>query len=155
MRTMSVAALASMFSQHTAEAWLTLMTLDHASLGSPIRLVNNTEAIVSAGESFSACPFQFVFPSEDAETIGEANVEIDGVDQSIVASVRQIASPLDAVIEVVLADSPDTVEVRISGLKLRNVEYDAHRITGTLRFEDVMVEPATLTMTPQRFPGIF
>jgi hypothetical protein len=56
---------------------------------------------------------------------------------------------------VVLASSPNTIEVEFSGLTLREVFWDSQFITGQLRFESIIIEPITITITPARFPGLF
>jgi len=47
------------------------------------------------------------------------------------------------------------VEIGYSNLTLRSVEYDAGSVRGELVFESIFSEPVTLTITPNRFPGLF
>jgi hypothetical protein len=58
-------------------------------------------------------------------------------------------------IEVIMASSPDTVEISLQDLVLKSATYDVAKVSGELSFEQIYVEPLTLTMTPQRFPGLF
>lgn len=155
MRTLSPAALASAHARETEEVWLVLLTISHSALPTPLRFVNNFTSLTSRSNIFVAFPFEIEFPEQDADSAGEARITIDNIDRQIVETIRQISSPPSVTLEVVLASSPDTVEAQFTGLVLRNVEYDAHRVRGTLRFEDITTEPVSVQMTPARFPGMF
>lgn len=155
MRQLSPTALQSAFAQETGEVWLVLLTITHPSLTTPLRFVNDMQGLTSRGNVFQPFPFEVEFPGEDADQPTDARLVIDNVDRSIVQTIREITSPPEVMMEVVLASQPDTVEASFTGLVLRNVSYDAARVQGTLRFEDIMSEPVSLQMTPQRFPGMF
>lgn len=154
MRQLSDAGRASAFAQETSEVWLVLLTLSHADLAQPLRFVNNTAAVVSRGETYVGFPFEITLPGEDGEAFGQARIRIDNVDRAIVNTVRSLDSPLQVLIEVVLASQPDTVEASFDGLTLRSAEYDALVVTGVLRFEEVLSEPVSVQMTPARFPAM-
>lgn len=141
----------------TGEVWMPLLTITHPSLQQPLYLANNNENIVSRGATFLGCPFQVNLPKEDGDQPGTATVSIDNVDRRIVDAVRTlpIGQPLSINIEIILASSPDYVEVTFPSLVMRNVTYDAEKVTGTLSWEDILTEPAALTITPARFPGSF
>lgn len=155
MRTLSSRALDSAFSAQTDDVWLTLLTIEHESLSEPLRFVNNFASLTSRGNVYVAFPFELEFPEQDAESPGEARITIDNIDRQIVNTIRGISSPPDLTLEVVLAATPDTVEASFSGMTLRNVQYDALKVSGTLRFEDIVTEPVSVQMTPARFPGMF
>lgn len=155
MRTLSATALRSAFAQETGEVWLVLLTLSHPSLATPMRFVNDYLGITSRGNVFQPFPFEVEFPGEDADQPTDARLSIDNIDRTIVQTIRSISAPPEVTIEVVLASQPDTVEASFSGLILRNVTYDETKVSGTLRFEDIMSEPISVQMTPQRFPGLF
>lgn len=155
MRALSQRALDSAFSQETDEVWLMLLTVAHPALPESLRFVNNYESVVSRGNLFIAFPFEVELPEQDADSAGEARLKIDNIDRQIVDVVRTITSPPSITFEVVLASQPDTVEAIFEGLTLRNVDYDALSVKGTLKFEDIVTEPISVGMTPQRFPGMF
>lgn len=155
MRTLSTEALRSAHAENTDEVWLVLLTITHADLDEPLRFVNNMESVTSRGRVYVAFPFEIVLPTEDPEEIGEAQLTIDNIDRRIVTTVRDLSSPPRVTLEIVLASSPGTVEASFSGLVLRDVDYDATRVTGTLRYEDIMTEPVSVEMTPSRFPAMF
>ena len=155
MRTLSNRALASAFSQQTDDVWLVLLTITHPSLTTPLRFVNNYESVTSGGDLYIAFPFEIEFPGQDPDSAGEARITIDNIDRQIVTTIRSISSPPEVTLEVILAATPNTIEASFSGMVLRDVTYDVQKVTGTLRFEDIMSEPLSVQMTPQRFPGMF
>lgn len=140
MRTLSTNALSSAFAQQTDEVWLVLLTIDHPSLTTPLRFVNNMESVTSRGDLFIAFPFEIEFPEQDPDSAGEARITIDNIDRQIVTTIREITSPPSVTLEVVLASTPSTVEASFTGMVLRDVKYDAVKVSGTLRFEDIMSE---------------
>lgn len=154
-RTLSETALNSAAAEETQEVWLVLVTLEHDDLEEPIRVVNNIEDIESRGLTFLGCPFELDPPGDDADGPTEARLRIDNVNREIVVANRSITSPPTVTIEVILASDPDAPEVTISHLTLRNVSWDAAYVQGTLRFEDLSVEPVSQRVTPGRFPGLF
>jgi hypothetical protein len=153
-RSLSNTALASLQAQQTGEVWLVLLTITNPGAAT-IRVVNNTEDVVSRGATFQAFPFEIELPGEDPDSPSSARLRIDNVDKRIVEAVRSIVSPPLITIEVVLASQPDTVEIAYSNLTMRSVEYDAESVRGELTFESIYSEPVTLTITPNRFPGLF
>lgn len=155
MRSISARALESAFAQETDEVWLTLLTIEHDSLPEPLRFVNNWESIVSRGNVYIAFPFELELPEQDPDSAGEARIRFDNIDRQIVQTIRAIFEPPEVTLEIILASQPSTIEASFSGLTLRNVEYDANTVSGILRFEDIMAEPVSVQMTPQRFPGLF
>lgn len=155
MRTLSPTALRAGFEQQTDEVFLVLLQITHPNIPDAIRVVNNNENITSNGELYVAYPFEIELPGEDSEQPPLARLRIDNVDRLLVATVREIATPPQVTIRVVLASSPDTIELQFEGLNMRNVIYDAATISGELVFEQIMVEPVSTTMTPSKFPGMF
>jgi len=154
-RTLSIPADESLMDETTDEVWLVLLTISHASLAQPIRVVHNNEAITSRGNTFQAYAFSFIMPGQGGDGPGEAQLSIDNTDRVIVETIRSITDAPDVLVEVVLADTPDVVEIALPPLKLRDVTYNAATVTGFLRFEDLITEPVAETITPSRLPALF
>jgi hypothetical protein len=152
--TLSSAATASIHAEDTDEVWLVLLTINHADLDAPIRVVNNTEDIVSGGVTYIALPFELELPDQ-GERPGEARIRVDNVNRAIVEAVRTIQSPPSVEFKIVLASQPDTIEYQHSGLTMRDVTYDLASVQGYLRYEDLSTEPVADIITPSRFPGLF
>ncbi len=154
-RTLSSVALASANAEATGEVWLELVTIYHDDLPSPIRVVNNIEDIESQNHTFEACAFDVEAPGEGPDGPGEARLTIDNVDRAIVLSARLIQAPPTVRYQIVLASQPDTIEMDVDYLVMRDVTWDAFKVSGTLRFEDILGEPIAETITPERFPALF
>jgi hypothetical protein len=154
MRNLSAAALESIHADRTDRVWLTLLEIGGAGMAAPVRLVANPVNVVSRGYTYIGFPFRLDLPRQSGEGRA-ARVEIDNTDREIVRLLRELDDAPSALIEIVLAEQPDTVELSLAGLKLRNVEWTAQSVTGDLVFEDVLAEPACDTMTPNRFAGMF
>lgn len=153
-RTLSPAATAALHAQESGEVWLVLLTITNPGI-TTIRVVNNTEDVVSRGNTYLAFPFEIDLPGQDADSPSTARLRIDNVDKRIVEAVRSITTPPVVTLEVVLASQLDTVEISFTNMTMRSVEYDADSVRGQLVFESIFTEPLTYTITPNRFPGLF
>jgi hypothetical protein len=154
-RSISQTATFSSHDQQTEEVWLILLTIEHPDIDPPIRVVNNNENVTSRGDEFIAFPFDIDLPGDDPDQMPKARLRIDNIDRQVVVALRSIDSPPAVTIEVILASDPDTVEIAFEGLTLRNAMYDAQTVTADLAFEAILAEPIAVTITPQRFPGLF
>ena len=137
-RSLSSTAVSSSLALETGEVWLLLLTIDHADLATPFYLVNNTESITSNLIEYIAYPFQIIMSPDDGEHLPKVQLTIDNVDRALVETIRSITDSPTVNIKLVLASQPDTVELEISDLILREVEYDAFTITGTLYADDIL-----------------
>lgn len=158
MRTLSSNALGALVDDYTDEVFVLLLKLEHDDLAEPIRVANNNENVVrteTTSVTYVGIPFEIELPQEDADELGAATISVPNIERSITTAIRAISTPVTATIMVVLASSPNTVEIEFTGLTLREVMYDAESITGILRFETLVIEPITFTITPARFPGLF
>ena len=143
------------FAQETAEVMLIALTITHADLAAPIRVVNNHANIVSNGNTYVGFPFEIDLP-DVGNQLPRVTLRIDNVDRQIVDSLRVISSPFDLKLEVLLASQPDTIEASFEGLKAISARYDALTVEAELGFEDVLSEPYPGdSFTPARNPGLF
>lgn len=155
MRTLTAEALASQNAEATAVVWLILITIAHASLAAPIRVVANNENITSNGDLYVAWDFEIILPGEDPDNPTGAKLSIGNIDPVIIRSLREISGPPEVTIQIVLSSDHDLIEAEFAGLKLRNANYDAGKIEGDLAFEEFLTEPVATTLTPAMFPGLF
>ena len=154
--TLSNAAIAECFAPETGVVFHTLMTIDHPSWGTPVRLVDNGEDVVSNGNTFIAMPFKLALPTIEGDSAPEVTVEIDNVHRDILATLRQDVTAASVTLEIVLSNDLDTVEISVSDLKLRVTEYDVLLVTGTLMF-DFPLNTGFIgeRYTPYTAPGVF
>ena len=137
-RTLSNVAIESAQALTTSEVWLLLLEIDHADLAAPFYLVNNTESILHDGNTYLAYPFSVILAEDTGDKLPTVKLTIDNVDRALVDTIRSISDSPSVNIKLVLASQPSIIELEISELVLREVEYDAFTITGTLFADDIL-----------------
>ena len=146
----------ALYSQETGEAFLILLTIDHSSLSTPIRVSSDVVNTVSRGLEFVSFPFELILPDDQENVSPRAKLKIDNVDRTIVKTLRSITSAATALIEVVRADDADIVEAQFLNFKLINVTYNEKTVEGDLTIENFTSEPyPEAIFCPSLFPGLF
>lgn len=155
-RTFSTPAMNALMAATTNEAFILLVTFTHVPTAETFRVALNTENITSNGNLFTATYFQFTLPETDSRAPQGCNITVDNVDQQMVPLLRSITQPLQVTLQLVLASQPDTVELELTDLLLRDVTWDANQIQGSLVSDDPLNQafPAHL-YEPRTFQGIF
>ena len=155
-RTLSPNAVAAVNAQVTDEVVLMLLTIEEATLPAPLRFVNNTVDITSNSEVYTAFPFMVELPEETGQAPQPVRITIDGVDQTIVAAIRSAQDQPDITLQVILADSPDTVEAGPFVFKLDNVSYTGLTVTGSISYAGIdSSRSSNYKFTPHFFPDLF
>jgi hypothetical protein len=148
--------LAEMFGQESADPFLMLVTLTHPTFDQTFYLVNNTVDIVSRGQTYRAFPMLIKLPADDGESAREVDIEFDNVSLELIGELRSITSPMEAKIEMILASTPDEVQISLEELKLKGITYDKNRIKARLILDNFLnTEMTSERYTPTIFPGIF
>jgi hypothetical protein len=154
--TLSATAKAAVFAQETSEVILAILTIDHSSMATPIRVVNDYNNIVSQGETYLGFPFDITFPDDSESQLPSAKLTIDNVDRQIVEAIRTLTGPATMSLSLILQSTPDTIERGPYELQMRNVEYDAMTVSADLLNDDIFNEPYPgHAYTPANFPGLF
>jgi hypothetical protein len=149
----------------TDEVLVCLLTILGDPLAEPIRLCNTgtrlsadplTYGVVSRGHVHLMLPFEFSLPQDRDDTPPRVEIVLDNVERTLVGLLRSIDSPLDILVEIVMASTPDLVETALPVMKLANISYSAASITATLVVDGLVTEPyPSGTFNPGRFPGLF
>jgi hypothetical protein len=156
MTQLSLPALQAVLAQESGEVFLACLTITHAMLAAPIRLVDDTKDLIRAAGTFSAFSFAITVPPQQDDKLPSVKLTVDNVDRSIAVALRSISSPASVSLEIVLASSPDTVEQGPFALTLRNAQIVADAVVCDLMFEDLLNEPFPKNyFTPVDFPGLF
>lgn len=154
--TLSPQLLAQLYAQESNDPFLMLVTISHPGYPETYRLVNNSEDVVSNGETFMAFPFKIILPADDGETERKASLELDNVALTLIPILRTVTNPLDCKIEMVLASSPDTIEISIEDLKLRGITYDEKRVRAEIAMDNFLnTEMTSEKYNPTNYPGLF
>lgn len=145
-----------------ADAWaqesnlpLVLLTIDHAEMEAPIRVVNNNENITSNGNEFIAYPFEISLPDSTEDAPPAAQLKIDNVAREIAQVIRELTVSPTVLIQVVRQEDYDTVEIEFPAMTLDKVTVDALTVSGNLIYEDLSREPyPAYSFNPAEFPGL-
>jgi hypothetical protein len=154
--TISPELLAQMYGQESGDPFLMLVTLSHADFISTQRLCNNNVDIISRGNTYTAFPMKISLPMDDGETAREVKIDFDNVGRELIDEIRSITTPINVVIEMVLASNPSQVQISLEELQIKNISYNKSKISARL-FMDSFLNTAMTSeqYTPQNFPGIF
>lgn len=162
MRQVSLEGLRSLFAQETAHAWLPALSfVPPAGYGySQVNVVANTEGVLVGGVLYEPRPFEMVLAPDTEETVPQARIRVDNIDQSLIQMLRSVQEPMEIgllILRVAPGAAEAAVEVGPSQFHLLAVTLDALVIEGTLGFNvDFLNEPATRdTFTPAVAPGLF
>lgn len=155
-RNLSNAGLISVTAQETDEIWLACVTLTHPQWAGPVRLVKNTENIVSGGDVYNAYPFDVTLPDEEPEEVPVVRFVASNVSLELMSNIRSIVGPISGEIFWVLASDPNTVELGPLSLEIRSIQYDALNFSGQMVIEPVIsARFGDKLMDPTNAPGLF
>ncbi|WP_102226876.1 hypothetical protein [Acidimangrovimonas sediminis] len=157
----------------TAETEVALFVIEHPSLDAPLRLATDWSERISdeplmyglrstwQGADPATDPYLFVLASAEVpgdleDGPGPATIVLENVDNDIIAVLRSITDRATVHMAVVLASSPDLVELEFLGLKLISADYDAAQITLSISRQPIEDEAVpSARFTKDRFPGLF
>jgi len=152
----SDAAKAAIYAPETDEVFIILITIDHVDLSAPIRVCSDREDLTHAGDLYVAYPFEITLPESSGATFINAKIAIDNVDREIVKTVRSISSAASFDIKIVMASSPEVIELHLPDYQMIHVGYDVLKVTGDLSLENFLDEPYPGdSFTPGLAPGLF
>jgi len=156
MRQLSQTALEAVLAPQTEQVFLVLVEIDHETLAGPLRFVRNTEPITHNGNTYDPVAFDINLPASGEDGTPRASITIDNVDRRLTDTIRSVTSRPTITLKIVLASSPDTVELGPAEFKLERVSYDEMQIEGDLVYEDFLtLEYPADQFDPFNFPGLF
>jgi hypothetical protein len=136
---------------------LVLLEITHPSLVSPIRVVNDTESIVSNGNTYIALAFQVTLPDEHEGQLPEASISIDNIGREMMQWLDTSNGGRGAMVRFIQVrrSAPNAIEYEIS-IGLRAIRATTSVVSGVLSFKDFFDKPAVYTRyDPQTAPGLF
>jgi hypothetical protein len=160
VRSLSTAAKLAMFSSQTDKVILPLIKVSGPGIATPLRFARNLTDIVStvegSSQTYTAFPFNILLPSDkDDGVVKTVELTVDGVDQTIVQAVRPLTVPPTVTLWIVVADSPNVIEVGPLNFTVDSSHYDAMQMGFTLKYEDRLGNRLEgLTFDPVNFPGV-
>lgn len=110
---------------------------------------------ISGGHNYIFLPIRCQLP-DDTDSIPEARIVLDNVDQRIIQILRSITAPPTVRMAVVLASDPNTEILQFDGMTMSGIEYDTTTISATLSYDSFLNEPYPGgQVLPSSFPGQF
>lgn len=166
LNSLSPAAIQAFFGVESSEEIIILLTFktpsgEHRIADGFTQRLSETEddilyGVVSRGESFIFLPFQLTFPGESPDEDAACQVTLYDVTSRLLPLFRELTEPPEVVLEIVLASSPDVVEVYFGTFYFTGIDYNAERITGSLDVDRLSNEPFPRDLfLPSTFPGLF
>ncbi|MFU0504003.1 DUF1833 family protein [Pseudaminobacter sp. NGMCC 1.201702] len=165
-RTVSLTLREAMNAQETGEVLVVLLTITHPDYATPLRISSDPTTLlseaplqygtVSRGETYLFAPFSTSLPDDMDERAPTARFVLENISRDLVELVRSVSTPAKATIEVVLASSPDSVEIEYPEFDVKNASYNANVMTLELSIDALTDEPyPSGTFSPASFPGLF
>jgi len=159
------------YQRDRAEVFLTCLTVTHADLEQPLRLVANTEDIVRSGETYVALPLELSLPDDDPDRAPRVPIRIENwgdgdlsrlseEDRAAFRSPMEVldglAGPAEVDVEVILASAPDEAELGPIRMRFASAEISEEMIEGELTADDGMgTEPYPgWSFGPMETPGL-
>lgn len=141
----------------SGEAPVYLLEIEHADLATPIRVVNDTQDLVSNGDTYIAFAFRVTLPDDLEGQLPRARLSIDNVGRELVQWLDSSGGGQGATVRImqVMRDDPDTIEFEIT-LDLVNVSQNVIEVSGELGFEDTLnLSGVPIRYSPDVAPGLF
>lgn len=152
---LSLAATAALYAQQTGEILLPLVTLEHPDWAGPVRLVRNSESIISRGQTYTAYPFDVELPAVTRERVEPGRLLAANVSRELVPALRQVEGPIAVTLELVRAAAPDVVELSLPQLEIAAITADAAVIEAPLSLRDLTTQRYPEgQLSPATFPGL-
>jgi hypothetical protein len=166
MRSLSLNFRRNLNAPTCEEVGVMLVTITHPSLPEPLRLSSDpttrvtddppTYATISNGETFTFVMMNMLIPDDKEGEPLSAQLQLENVEADAGPLLEPILGEVKVTIQVVLASSPDFVEIEYADLDLTSAQGGEGAITLSAGREDTSL--FTLPgdrMTRDRFPGLF
>ena len=134
-----------------------LLTLDHPGLPEPVRVVNNTEELVSNNKRYIAFPFSVTLPDDFENRLPRARIEISNVGREVMywLETSNGGAGSTATFDQVLPSDPDNIVYSVT-MSLFNITADNTVISAELGYENLFAKAAVqVSYRPFNSPGLF
>ena len=137
------------------EVAVSLLTIDHADMGSPLRLCNDSSSISHGGNTYSPA----IFPHRTPKQTGNESFQLQfgSADQQMVAILRALAGKdmPTAEMKVILKSSPETVEIGPIDMEIVSASADDFFTTAEMVVFNWGLEPCGITINGVNLPGVY
>lgn len=157
MRSYSLTARRRLAETSADELPLFLLEISHADLGQPVRVVGDTQDLISNGNPYVGFGFRISLPDEQQGQQPRAELAIDNVGRELMQWIETSGGGKGSRVRImqVLRSTPNTVEWEIE-MELSNIRVGAFEVVGELGFPRLLdVSAVQVRADPQTMPGIF
>ncbi len=141
----------------SGEAPVCLLEIEHAQLAQPVRVVCDTDDIVSNGDTYTAFAFQITLPTDLDNELPRAQLVLDNVGRELVQWIDSSFGGQGATVRAmqVMRDDPDTLEFDMT-LDLLAVQQNVAQISAGLGFDDTLNKAGLpIRYSPDVAPGLY
>jgi len=156
-RTYSLTARRQLHTTASDDPPLVLLEITHVDLPDPVRVVGDSQDLMSNGDLFVGLGFRVRLPDDTQGQQPRAELSVDNVGRELMQWIEQSAGGRNAKVRFmqVLRSNPDNIEWEIS-MYLNNIKASVAEVSGELGFPRLLDVPAVqLRADPQTMPGIF
>lgn len=156
-RAYSAAYKSTLAATSSPEAPLILLEINHPALPQPVRVVNDTQDVVTLGETYIAAAFRCVLPDDFEGQAPRAQLAVDNVGSDLMYWIETSGGGQGSTVTFrqVMRSRPDQVEWSID-MNLYNVVADFKEVSGDLGYENLFGRPSVaMTYRPDTAPGCF
>lgn len=157
-RTITAEGLRELFAQDSGQPILSLLTITHDTLPEPLRLVNDRQALVFAGQTYQPFSFELTLPADTEDEIPHVQVTMDNVGRELVRLFRSVLDPVAFQLDIVrVAGDGAHREMGPLDFSMLGSQINASTVTAQLGYViDVLNMPATQDiMNHSVAPGLF
>ncbi|GAA5784706.1 DUF1833 family protein [Chitiniphilus shinanonensis] len=136
---------------------LILVEIHHPQLAEPVRVVNDTQDLVSNGQVYSACTFEIRLPDDFDRRSPRAQLSVDNVGRELTQWLEASNGGAGATCRLlqVLREAPDVFEMDVT-MDLTHLSVEQLTVSGELGFNDVFDLPAVaIQYRPETAPCLF
>lgn len=143
------------YSEGTGQAYLMLLTINHAELAEPLRFTSDGVATLSNSNVYSPAIFSAVLPDNAQGREPQAAIRIGNVNRVVIETLRGLQSSPTIDMAVIRASDPDTIEEEYTGMTIAGFNYDVAFIDLTLVVERLSEEPFPPRVFDLSWEGVF
>lgn len=156
MSELSDNARAAAGAPETGEEPVVALTIEHADLAAPIRIIDAGTDVVKDGDTYVSWPFRVTLPASTKDELPSVQMELDAADVTVRDAVLALTGePAAITYEIALKSTPDVTEAGPFHFEVRSVGGDAATLRGELSLPAILDEPAFARMTPATHPGLY
>lgn len=112
-----------------------------------------TYGVISNGNTFDQAGFSTILSEDSDGTVPTVQISIPNASRDIITAIERLDNkPVKVTIELIFAEAPDDILMRLASFDMTNIRYDDDTISGTITRELLFTEPVPRhRMTPTSF----